>query len=203
MFPPRSITQAVLKAVEASPGGVSSLDILESLRLCSRATLKTTLSRLKKSGRVLILKRGIYSANPMKDIYFCAQNTFNGYLGFSTALHLHKLIAEMPFTITVVTTFNSKTKSIGEYEFRAVALKEKAVGFQKTGNYVLSTRPKTLFDCLYLPKYAVEREKLIELFRRANLTKEEWKEFDNYAGKFAKGKKLKQIVLVKKAIRGD
>ena len=197
------VSRAVLDAVERSPDGIARLDVLESLGLCDRLTLRTTLSRLNKSGRIIRLKRGVYSANPMKDIYVCAQSTFNGYLGFSTALHLHGLIAEMPFTITVVTVNGSGTKKMGEYEFMAVSLKEKAIGFERKGDYVVSTRAKTLFDCLYLPRYSVESRKLSEAFAQADLPGREWKEFRRYVKKFAAGKAAESMLDVERAIRGD
>ncbi len=181
----RGVSQAVLKAVENSPGGIASLDVLASLGLCGPFTLRTTLSRLGRSGRIIRLKRGVYSANPMRNAFACAQAVFGGYIGFSSALYLHKLITEVPFVVTVVTSRLSKAKRFGGYEFRAVALREKAVGFERKGEYVLSTRAKTLFDCLYLPRYSVEEGKLLEAFRAANLAKGEWREFRGYVSKFA------------------
>lgn len=196
------ISEAVLKAVEQSPSGIANLDVLQSLRLCGAATLKTTLSRLRKQGRIIRLKRGTYASNPPKDAYACAQATFNGYLGFSTALYLHELIAEIPFTITVVTTATSRTKAIGEYTFRAVALREKAVGFKRMRGYSISTRAKTLFDCLYLPRHSLEERKLLEAFRDAALTESEWAEFEVYVKKFASGGTAKQMLSAEMAIRG-
>ncbi|MEM3555625.1 MAG: hypothetical protein QXF56_02820 [Candidatus Micrarchaeia archaeon] len=196
------ISQAVLDAISASPYGIATLDVLESLKLSDSFTLKTTLSRLNKSGRIIRLKRGVYSIKPMRDPYACAQATFNGYLGFSTALYLHKLISEMPFSLIVVTTSTSKVKRFGEYEFRAVALDEKAIGFAKIGGYVISTRAKTLFDCLYLPRYSVEMDKLIATYKEAGLTGQEWREFNTYVKKFAKGKLAKRMEKVVNFIRG-
>ena len=46
---------------------------------------------------------------------------------------MHRLITELPFAITVVTVYKSASKMIGAYEFRAVALKEKAIGFENLG----------------------------------------------------------------------
>jgi predicted transcriptional regulator of viral defense system len=195
------IGQAILNALSASPHGITTLDVLESLRLSDSFTLKTILSRLNRSGRIIHLKRGVYSTKPMTDPYACAQATFNGYLGFSTALHLHGLISEMPFTLLVATTSTSKVKRFGEYEFRAVALGEKAVGFARVGNYVVSTRPKTLFDCLYLPKYSVEEDKLLDAFGQAKLTKQEWREFDVYVKKFTGGRIARRIEEAEKSIR--
>ncbi len=178
------ISEAVLRAVEKSPFGIATLEVVDSLHLCNSFTLKTTLSRLHKAGRIIRLKRGVYSANPMVDPFICAQNTFNGYLGFSTALYLHKFITELPFALAVATTNKSGYKTFAPYEFRAVALKEKAVGFERLGPYVVSTRAKTLFDCLYLPMYGVEWPKLIAAYEEKPLSKNEWREFDSYVKKF-------------------
>ncbi|VVC04569.1 Uncharacterised protein [Candidatus Burarchaeum australiense] len=197
-----NVTQGLLQAIERSPAGIAGLDVLESLGLADAATLRTTLSRLGRGGRIVHLKRGTYSTIPIRDAYACAQALFNGYLGFSTALYLHKLIAEVPFTITVVTTAASETKKVGEYEFRAVALGEKAVGFERRGDYVVSTRAKTLFDCVYLPEYAVERRKLVEAFREARLAAREWKEFRLYVAKFASQTGRTKMLAVEKEIRG-
>lgn len=174
------ISQSVLDAIRSSPDGLASLDVLDSLGFCDRLTLKTTISRLNKSGRIMRLKRGVYSVKPMRDALACAQDAFNGYLGFSTAMRVHGLISEIPFTLFVVTPGVSKRVEFGDYEFQAVALGSKAVGFEKKGIYVVSSRAKTLFDCIYLPRYAVERAKLFDAFSRAGLTCLEWKEFDSY-----------------------
>ncbi|MFH1750089.1 MAG: hypothetical protein ABH863_00250 [Candidatus Micrarchaeota archaeon] len=197
----KKVTEQVLGAVGKSPSGIASLEILKSLKICGQDTLKTTLNRLSKAKRIIRLKRGVYSINPVKDAFSCAQSTFNGYLGFTSALYLHKLIAEIPFTITIVTTYQSKRKQVGEYQFGAVSMKGKAVGFVQLGDYIVSTRAKTLFDCLYLPKYSVEHNKLIASYREAKLGKAEWKEFDNYVKKFA-GAKKEKMLLVKREIRG-
>ncbi|NYZ73660.1 hypothetical protein H0O00_00800 [Candidatus Micrarchaeota archaeon] len=195
-----SVSLKILQAVENSPAGIASLDVLKSLGLCGAKSLRTILSRLGKSGRIIRLKRGVYSASPMRDAFACAQSAFNGYLGFSSALYLHKLITEVPFTITVVTTNVSAMKKIGEYEFRAVALKEKAVGFERKGPYVVSSRAKTLFDCAYLPRYSVPMEKLVQAYRSARLSDEEWREFDSYAP--AGRKAAARVNAVKKEVLG-
>jgi len=197
------ISGGVLQALEQSPLGIANLDLLASLRFGSRNSLKVTIARLGKAGRLLRLKRGAYSVSPMKDALACAQATFNGYLGFSAALHVHKLIIETPFVITVVTSAYSGSKRFGEYEFRAVALKEKAVGFEKKGAYAVSSRAKTLFDCLYLPQYSVEYSKLIGAYRQAKLSPAEWREFDSYVKRFAKAKAGKRMAQAKKAIRAN
>lgn len=179
-----SLARTVLEAIEDSNEGISRLDMLESLRLCDDFTLKTTLSRLNKAGKILRLKRGVYATNPLKNAFSAAQATFGGYVGFSSALYLHKLTTEYPFSITIVTNNKSSSKSVGAIEFRAVALKEKAVGFENVGGLVVSTKAKTLFDCIYLERYSVEGQKLIGAYKERRLSAKEWREFDSYVSRF-------------------
>ena len=200
MFP--TLSEKVRKAIEMAPSGIATLDVLESLRLCGPHTLKTTLSRLKKKGAIAGLKRGTYAALPLADGFASALATFNGYLGFSSALYLHRVTAEQPFTITLITSSTSATKSFGQYEFKAVALKEKAIGFEYKGILAVSTRAKTLFDCLYFPQASVERGKLLEAYGNAKLSRSEWREFEDYVKRFATGKTADRIRKAKQEILG-
>ncbi|MBI5176677.1 hypothetical protein HY995_01160 [Candidatus Micrarchaeota archaeon] len=198
----QSLSERVRKAIEIAPSGIATLDVLDSLHLCGADTLKTTLNRLNKKGAIAGLKRGTYASLPLQDGFAAAQATFNGYLGFSSALYLHKITAEQPFTITIVTTATSASKTFGQYEFKAVALKEKAVGFQYEGALAVSTRGKTLFDCIYLPRYSIEHEKLVEAFGNARLSENEWNGFDGYVKRFATGKMAVRMREAKREIRG-
>jgi len=195
-------TYRVFDAIRKSPAGIASLDILESLALCDRDVLKTILSRLNKAGKIVRLKRGTYATYPLVDAFAAAQGAFNGYLGLSAALYMHGFISEMPFRITVVTNAVSSSKAVGAYEFRAVALKNKAIGFERKDSFILSTRAKTLFDCIYLPRYGVGEKKLVEAYRKKQLTDKEWREFDSYVKKFAREKAVKRFQELKKRIRG-
>jgi predicted transcriptional regulator of viral defense system len=196
----KNLTKAILEAVENSPGGITTLDVLESLQLCGRSTLKTVLSRLNRSGRIIRLRRGVYSSNPIRDAFAAAQATFDGYIGFSSALYVHRLITEVPFTITVVTAYESASKIFGSYEFRAVALREKAIGFENIGSLVVSTRAKTLFDCIYLERYSVGEEKLVEAYRTARLSTKEWNEFSSYVKRFATQRTISKFGEIKRKV---
>lgn len=195
-----SITYKVYKSIEGSPSGITTLDLLMSLQLCNPPTLKTILSRLNKAKKIVRLKRGVYATYPLVDAFITGQAMFNGYLGFSTALYLHGLITEVPFTVMIVTTNSSASKTIGGYEFKAIALKEKAVGFGQKEEYVISTRAKTLFDCIYLPAYSIEEEKLVNIFKEAKLSKKEWIEFKVYVEKFIKVRSKERFYEMKKRI---
>lgn len=195
------LTAKVLDAVKNSPNGITTLDMLESLKLCDNDTLKTLLSRLGKTRRIIHLKRGTYASNPLVNAFAAAQSVFNGYVGFSSALYLHKLITELPFEITIVTLYRSGTKSFGAYSLRAVALKEKSVGFEdREDGIVVSTRAKTLFDCTYMERYSVEKKKLISAYRMKPLSKKELLEFDTYVEKFVPEAKRGRFDAVRKAI---
>ncbi len=178
------LTQKVLSAIKDSPRGIAMLDVLKSLKLSGALTLKTTLSRLSKSNRIIRLKRGVYATNPLHDAFAAAQATFGGYIGFSSALYLHELITESPFEIMVVTTSKSRLKNFGAYTFRSVVLGEKAIGFEDMAGIAVSTKAKTLFDCLYLEQYSIEHDKLIAAYRDARLSIKELKEFDSYVARF-------------------
>ncbi len=194
------LVEKLVNAVQNSPGSIAMLETLESLKLCDEFTLKTTLSRLSKSGKIIRLKRGVYSANPIRDAFAAAQHTYNGYIGFSSALYVHGLITELPFTVTVVTVNKSASKAFGMYEFRSVALKEKAIGFENIDGLTVSTRAKTLFDCIYLERYSVERGKLIDAYRVTRLNREELKEFESYVNRFIKAKRRSVFDKIRKAI---
>ena len=195
-----SLIGKIGRAIENSPNGIAELETLESLQLCDKFTLKTTLSRLGKSNRIIRLKRGVYSSNPIRDTFIAAQCIYNGYIGFSSALYVHKLIAELPFTVTVVTTYKSASKVIGAYEFRAIAMKEKAIGFESMGELTVSTRAKTLFDCLYLERYSIERDKLIDAYKLAKLSSDELREFNSYVKRFVSEGRRAKFNMIKKEI---
>jgi predicted transcriptional regulator of viral defense system len=196
------VVEGVLRAIEASPAGIARLDVLASLRLASRGTLLATLCRLGNEGRVARLKRGTYSAMPIRDGYACAQAKFGGYIAFASALKLHGLITEEPFTIAVATPSLSRIARIGNLEIRAVALGEKAQGAIEMGGRLVSSRAKTLFDCLLVPRYGVETPKLEGAYAAAGLSKAEWAEFESYVSRFG-GKKAMKMREFAKKVRKD
>ncbi len=197
-----NVTEGILRAISASQSGIANLEMLDSLRLCSRGSLLATLCRLGKQKRIIRLKRGAYSTNPIQDGYAAAQVKFAGYIGFASALRLHGLIAEEPFTIIVVTPNLSKTAQIENMEFRAVALGNRAFGTVRIGRYNVSSKAKTLFDCLFLPHYSVPEAVLAEAYSHAGMKSAHWREFNDYAKKFG-GRKKDIMLNFAKRIRCD
>ncbi len=192
------LEQRVYNACEGARGNLASIKVIESFKLSDDNTIRVVVSRLCKKKWFKRVKNGLYFvqtpfATGLEDEFAYAQNAFNGYLGFSTALYLHKLSDQLPFEITVVTRSKSAVKKDGEYSFRAVSMGKKAFGSQTLcagegggGNYVVSTRAKTLYDCLLHPNLAGGLSIVLKAFFDARLSEKEWREFFWFAQKFEK-----------------
>lgn len=175
--------------------GIATVGVLAGLRLCSRQTLHVMLNRMVRKKWLVRVKRGIYAVAPdyfqpargVEDVFYTAQLVYPGYLAFSTALYLHGLLEETPFTLYVATNDVSGKKVMpGGFEVQAVALGRTAVGAQhKEGGYALSTKAKTLFDCLRFPEYAGGYSRITNAFFTARLHNAEWREFARYFQAFA------------------
>ena len=191
-----SIEMRLHALARRSKHALFSLSEARSWRLCSPSSLAVTLHRMVKKGLLVRLWRGLYyapsveqPAAPVDDLLYAAQKMFGGYLAFATALYLHRLRDEFPFTVFVATFSTSTSRSMGVAEVKAVALRERAVGVQQMGDYVVSSRAKTLFDCLYLPSFGGGEPAMISVFKKARLSKSEWKEFFGYVRSFEKKSK--------------
>jgi predicted transcriptional regulator of viral defense system len=173
---------------------VFSIQEAHSWELCSPGTLRVTLGRMQKRGVLVRLKRGLYyappaeqSGVPAEDAMYAAQMVYGGYLAFATALYIHRLRDEVPWTIFVATRGRSAARRLGALEIRSVALRDRAIGVQRIGDYMVSTRPKTLYDCLRLPEMGGGEVGVAKAFRRARLSGTEWREFWAYVGRFERG----------------
>lgn len=173
---------------------IITYDIISSWGIAKENTLKFILHSLCKKGWFYHLKKGVYIVQPpfakkihIEDPFYTAQMLFNGYLAFSSALYIHHLIDEIPFTIFIGTKNQSKTKIIGEYEYKAVSLDKRAVGSIKIKDYFVSSIPKTIYDCFYLPEYAGSYSRVLKAVFDARMSDKQWKEFLIYVKKFSSG----------------
>ncbi|MEW5955539.1 MAG: hypothetical protein AB1626_03315, partial [Candidatus Micrarchaeota archaeon] len=129
-FSPRSVSleQRVHSLARQAKHAIFSVEEAKSWRLCSDRVLRVVLARMLRKGLVKRLARGLYFAPPLEqrnaapdDLLYAAQLAYGGYLAFATALYLHRLTDEFPFTIFVATRGKSGSKRFGEVEVRAVA----------------------------------------------------------------------------------
>ena len=189
--------QSLFFFTRSAKHGIVPIDIFKSLQLCGESTLKVILSRLLKKGALIKLKNGLYSWNVegggVEDFFYASQATYDGYLGFSTALYLHGLTDQYPFTLFVVTPNKSASKRIGDVELKAVAMHKRAIGTHQLGDYLVSTVPKTLYDCFHLPEYSGGLSVILRAVYEAKLNESQWREFLTYVDKFESQASKKKI----------
>ncbi len=169
--------------------GTVTFETIESWSICSHGTLKVVVHNLVKKEYFQRIKKGVYIAkkpdgSSLQDALLLAQNLFNGYLAFSSALYIHKLSEELPFTIFVATNSQSREKQFGNYIVKSAALGNRLLGTTKIEGYVTSTIPKTIYDCFHLPQYAGGYANILKAVFTAKMTEKQWKEFMQYVAKF-------------------
>ncbi|MEM4360063.1 MAG: hypothetical protein QXT45_06005 [Candidatus Bilamarchaeaceae archaeon] len=173
------------------------LELIRSWKLAKDSSLNVIMHRLCKEKKLLRIKRGLfYVLRPgeehIDNIYEVALAIYPGYLGFSTALELRGLMDEMSFTIYVITSHTRGRRQMGEYEIKAVPLGRRAFGFERLGDYNVSTVAKTIYDCLKKPGFAGGYPKVLRAVYYAEMKNEDWEELLYYLEKFEKGSFLRK-----------
>jgi len=118
--------------------------VLDSLRLTSSNSLRVTLNRLVKAGEFYNPIRGVYVSKDA-DPFWVATTLRPGYLSLGTALYLHHLIEEYPFTIFVASSSRASFR-LGEHELNY--FKAKSYGGIIENPYRMASVEKALYDCL-------------------------------------------------------
>lgn len=131
----------------------------------SGKSLSTTTQRLNflcRQGVVLKIYRGIWAEITDKPIspysiipYLLPLHRV--YVSFTTALHLHGIIEQIPQVITLASTAHTKiihTKT-GVFSIHQIspALFDGFDWYNHTGEFLIAEPEKALFDCLYLSVY--------------------------------------------------
>jgi predicted transcriptional regulator of viral defense system len=135
-------------------------DLIGSLRELNSQSVRNALHTLAGKGGLYRVKRGVYlrcesPGNPViEDPSRLALAIFKGYIAFSSALRHWGLTEYEPFTIFVVTRDKSGTREIGEYTLKAVSMGAKAQGMTYDRGVYVSTLEKTVFDCIYKPRFS-------------------------------------------------
>lgn len=105
-----------------------------------------------------------------------ANALFDGYIAFSSALQIYNLLDYEPFTIFSATMEESKTLSVGNYEFRAIAIGDKMIGHTFYNDVYVSSLEKTFFDCFYKPRICSYADTTKALFQ----TTVKWEKLVSY-----------------------
>lgn len=118
--------------------------VLDSLKLTSSNSLCVSINRLAKSGEIYNPAKGIY-VSVRADPFLAATLLKPGYISLSTALYLHHLIDEYPFTIYVASKSRGSSH-LGEHEIFYFRAKNYLGTIEK--KYKMASVEKALYDCL-------------------------------------------------------
>jgi len=124
--------------------GIAEFPVLDSLNLTSSNSLRVTLNRLVKANDFHNPIRGIYVSRDA-DPFMVATVLKPGYLSLGTALYLHHLIEEYPFTIFVASGSRGSFR-LGEHELHYFKAKSYIGTVEKP--YKMATAEKAVYDCL-------------------------------------------------------
>jgi predicted transcriptional regulator of viral defense system len=183
------LEQKIYFAAKEAKDAVIFLEIIRSWEVADDNTLLFTLSNMCKKGWLKRLRKGVYLVSKpgddsIPDPFLVSTYIFPGYNAFSSALYLHGLSDVLPFEIIVATRTESGKKELGQYSFRAVALKERHIGSMLLNNYRVSTIPKTIYDCLLSPDFCGGYQNVLKAINDAQMSQVEWSELFYYAGLF-------------------
>ncbi|MFA5887987.1 MAG: hypothetical protein WC852_04730 [Candidatus Nanoarchaeia archaeon] len=139
---------------------ISNKEIIDAMLIkdifpdIAESRINKALSSLCRKGYIQRARRSLYY-NPLllKSPYSLALMLHEGYIGLSSALREYNLIEYEDFTIFVITkTFRKNIRLKGtKYEVIFLPLGKLFTGFEKKGNFYISSVEKTLFDCFLKP----------------------------------------------------
>ncbi|MBI4991082.1 hypothetical protein HZB96_03235 [Candidatus Gottesmanbacteria bacterium] len=197
------------------------LDKLTNLLLFTKETLRQleenndrldfNIKYWLKKGKIITLKKGLYVLKEKwereinKDDYrqYLANQLYQpSYLSCEYVMSKYGLLTEGVFGITSMTTKTTKAfvNDLGSFNYYSVS-PALFLGYEvkKAGSFpiAIAKKSKAVFDFLYLRflKNTPINKKIIEELRInwENMTKEEFREIINYAGK-TKSVRLKQVI---------
>ncbi|MDW7733663.1 MAG: type IV toxin-antitoxin system AbiEi family antitoxin [Methanolobus sp.] len=150
--------------------GISVFSIKDAKRILKTSipSVWNVVYRLKKKGRIEEIEKGKYLLIPARagyegswsEIpYLIVPNIIDVYyIGFWTALNYWGMTEQVPNVVFVTTTQRKKDLDYGETRFEFISLsKKRFFGFVEEkaarGTFNISSREKTIVDCMLYPKY--------------------------------------------------
>ncbi len=137
------------------------------------STLRPQLSKWKKQGKLIELRKGFYllssEIKPFPPLFYLSNILlFPSYVSLQSALSYYGLIPEAVFSVTAVSTRRTRTFStpIGVFTFRKIK-QELFCGYTKVKfgdfNVLLATPEKALLDTIYITHQSQESLRLQNL----------------------------------------
>ena len=204
----KSNFKSVLNAIEELPYfNIRNLKIVD----IGKEYLRIVISRLKKRGKIIALKRGVYvSTRYLNQITnrgatglyneFVANTIYQpSYLSCEYILEKYGIMSEAVMVITSVSTkkTNKFDNELGTFKYYSIK-KELFTGFEikQTENFSIAeaSLAKALFDFLYFRKKFLNSLGEIKALRLnlENLKRKDWRELGRYI-KFEDSKKMREI----------
>ena len=185
------LEQKIYFAAKDAKNSIITLEIIKSWKIAKDNTLRLVLFNMQKKGWFFRLKRGIYlvtepNQQAIPDPFIVSTYIYNGYNSFSSALYIHKLTDVVPFNVYVATRNKNNKKEIGQYSFQALSLGKRAFGSIFYNGYLVSSIPKTIYDCLHKPLLAVGFPTVLKAIYESSMDEKQWDEFLYYVKKFEK-----------------
>ena len=159
----------LLFSLEERGASVFSFKEAKQILRASNDSLKNVLYRLKKKRRLIEIKKGQYLFVPARagleghwaeHSFFVVSKVMRKdyYIGFWTALNYLGMTEQIPTTVFVAITSRARDFEFGNQQIKFVSLsKDRFFGFAsektKTREFNISTKEKTIVDCLLLPQY--------------------------------------------------
>ncbi|MDF1498288.1 MAG: hypothetical protein P1P85_02955 [Patescibacteria group bacterium] len=141
-------------------------------------SLKVTLSRWTKNGKIIRLRKNVYQLpNKIReDRKIAFQLYFPCYLSFESALNEYGILSQIPYILTFATTNKSKKIILKsqEIEFRQIK-KELFFGYKSQDEIFVALPEKALADQIYF----VSRGLAVLNFKELDLKNVSWKKFNS------------------------
>ncbi len=150
-------------------GRIVEYRVLQSLGITTENSLRVTLSRLSTGGKIYKPMKETY-VSAEADPFWAATSLVPGYISLGSALYLHHLADEYPFTIFV-----------GSEEKKSVFLGQREITYFKAKNYrgverkpyPVASVEKALCDCLLHPEF-VGYPRLLKALHHAKVSKKKF-----------------------------
>jgi len=155
---------------ELSKKKAFTIEDAEQLGYTNKSTLKVILSRLEKKGWIERIEKGKYIVIPLgaeKGKYTLHEFVLGSYLvepcviSYWSALNYYGFTEQIPRTVFIQTTSRKKHQEVTIFgiNYRIIRVKEEKIfGIEKAWfeetQIRLTTREKTIIDCLDKPQYA-------------------------------------------------
>jgi predicted transcriptional regulator of viral defense system len=160
--------------------GYSSLEEIEHAAGIGKKYLSELLARLVEKRALVRVRKGVFfkTVAPIKNfeyLYGLALAGGRAFVALASALKLHGLLDEELSEYHFATQNTRKTKEFRGLTFRLIPFGKDYYGTQELNGILVSTKTKTVYDCLCRIG-SVGRRKLAVVLKTNPLSEREWKE---------------------------